>query len=568
MRTQAEVTLPLRVERDAPAPLPDQLVTQLRGLLAEGVLAPGDQLPSTRTLAAHLGVSRGTVVSAYDQLTAEGWFTGTPGSATRVNPRLDEVHPSSSRPAAERPGAGPVGGPQFRPSRGPDATEGRPGAPGPEREDAGGPVDALRGRAAAGAGQTRGSSRPDGAAHAWPPPEVPDVPGVWHARHGATPAARPRREPLSLRHPVIDLRPGQPMQSGVVGPAWRAAWRRAGDAPVDVPMPALGWPPLRAAIADHLRRMRALVREPEDVCVTAGGREGLALLLLATGARSVGVEDPGYPSLRRVLGRLGVEVRSLPADAHGLITGDLPRPAPDLVLVTPSHQYPLGGSLPIERRRQLLAWADATDTLLVEDDYDSELRYTSAPLPALTSLDAEGRVVLLGTFSKTLTPALGAGYLVLPPRLLDAVVAARLDLGSPVNLVTQRALADLLASGALRRHTQRMRHLYKRRRAQVVAALRGLDGVRVYPMDGGLHTVVEHGGDEASVIAAIAAAGVLVSPLSEYWAGGGSRRGLVFGFGGVPDAALAAGLDAIRAALGGGPTLGPDAAPPPCPTAG
>lgn len=459
MRTSREVTLPLRVDRESPDPLPSQLLDQLRSLLANGVLRPGDVLPSSRALASHLGVSRGTVVTAYDQLIAEGWFDGAPGRSTLVNPRLHEVHPDPAAPA----------------------------------------------------------------------PTTPRTP--------------------KTTNPTIDLRPGQPMQSGVVGPAWRAAWRRAADAPVDTPMPPLGWPPLRAAIADHLRRMRAVVRDPEHIAITAGGREGLALLLAATHARSVGVEDPGYPSLRRVLEGAGVAIRHLPADAHGLVTDALPADAPDLVVVTPSHQYPLGGSLPVDRRQQLLAWASERGVTLVEDDYDSELRYTSAPLPALTALDAAGRVALLGTFAKTLTPALATGFIVLPPRLLDAVAHVRTGLGQPVNLVTQRALADYLGSGALIRHTQRMRHLYRRRRAQVVRALRDLPDVRVYPMDGGLHAVVEHDRPEASVLDHLAQRGVMVSALSDYWAGGGRRRGLVFGFGGVPDADLAVGLDAIREAL-------------------
>ena len=465
MRTTREVTLPLRVDRSLPDALPAQLTGQLRAMLASGLLRPGDALPSTRALAAHLGVSRGTAVTAYDQLVAEGWLDGAPGRSTLVNPRLHEVHPDPS-PTREAP---------------------RPAAP---------------------------------------------------AAHG-----------------VIDLRPGQPMQSGVVGPAWRASWRRAADAPVAVSMPPLGWPPLRAAIAEHLRRMRAVAPDPDRIAVTAGGREGLALLLAATGARSVGVEDPGYPSLRRVLEGAGVALRPLPVDSHGLVTDALPADAPDLVVVTPSHQYPLGGSLPIDRRQQLLAWASERGVTIVEDDYDSELRYTSAPLPALTALDTTGAVVLLGTFAKTLTPALATGFVVVPPGLLEAVTRVRARLGQPVNLVTQRALADYLDSGALLRHTQRMRNLYRRRRAQVVRALKGLPGVEVYPMDGGLHAVVEHSQPEELVLERLYARGAVASALSGYWSGGeyragdGSRRGLVFGFGGVSDAELAAGLAAIRAAL-------------------
>jgi len=188
--------------------------------------------------------------------------------------------------------------------------------------------------------------------------------------------------------------------------------------------------------------------------------------------------------------------------------------------------------------------------VVVEDDYDSELRYTSQPLPALAALDdpADGRVVMLGTLSKTLAPALAIGYLALPQWLVAGIAETRRDLGQPVGLVPQRAVAHYLESGALRLHTQRMRNRYRRRRAQVLSALSGVDGLRVYPMDGGLHAVVETARPEAAVVATLRAAGVEVSPLSQYWTGTGTRPGIVFGFGAVDDEELARGLAAIAAA--------------------
>jgi len=293
--------------------------------------------------------------------------------------------------------------------------------------------------------------------------------------------------------------------------------------------------------------------ESDRVAVTAGGREGLGLLLYASGAKDVGVEDPGFPSLRRVLHRHHVGVRSLPTDDRGLVTSLLPETEPpDAVIVTPAHQYPLGGTLHIDRRLALLSWARRHGVLVIEDDYDSELRYASEPLPALASLDAD-RVALLGTFSKTLTPALATGFVVLPRRLVGAVESVRGDLGQPVSLVTQRAVAAYLASGALARHTQRMRRVYRRRRNQVVGALAGLPGVRVSPMDGGLHAVVQFDRDERPVINALRAQGLAVASLAEYWASEppGAQRGFVFGFGGVCDDDLAEGLFTIRATLGG-----------------
>jgi len=349
-------------------------------------------------------VSRGTVVSAYDQLLAEGYLLGRVGHGTVVNPALRELHP----PATGRASAG--------------------------RRDAG------------------------------PPPKL------------------------------IDLRPGQPWTADVVNTAWRAAWRRAAAHPL-APLPAAGLPELRTEIADHLRRMRGVRRAAEDVLVTAGARDGLGLLLGALGPGRVGVEDPGYPSLRRVPPRLGSTVMALPTDDAGLVCDDLPTgsDAPHVVVVTPSHQYPLGGSLPVARRQALLDWARSEPLVIVEDDYDSELRYTSAPLPALAALDDpdDGCVVTLGTFAKTLGPGLGVGFLLAPDRLVDELRRTRSDLGQPVSQVAQWALADYLASGELRRHTQRMRREYRRRRALVLEVLGDLPHARVKAMDGGLHAVVE-----------------------------------------------------------------------------
>jgi GntR family transcriptional regulator / MocR family aminotransferase len=460
MRTSAEVTLPLRLDRDGTTPLPGQLADQLRGLIGEAVLAPGDALPSTRTLATHLGVSRGTVVVAYDQLLAEGYVSAAAGRSTIVNPHLRQLHP-------QRP-------------------------------------------------------------------------------------PRPRHNPTRTPTPALDLRPGRPWPDEVVGPAWKAAWRQAASAPVGVATPALGLPELRTAWSEHLRRMRSVVRGPDQIAVTAGGREGLALLLLAVAGEQplrVGVENPGYPSLRRVPGRFDAEILPLPVDERGLRVDDLPTgtAAPDLLLVTPSHQYPLGGSLPVDRRQALLEWARRNRVIVVEDDYDSELRYTSAPLPAMASLDDpdDGNVVLLGTLSKMLTPDLAIGFLALPSRLVTDVEATRADLGQPVGLVAQRALAAYLDAGALRLHTQRMRNRYRRRRAQVVAALSDLPGTRFHPMDGGLHAVIETDRAEDEVVAGLAAAGVRVSPLSQYWSGSGTHPGIVFGFGAVSDTDLARSLPVI-----------------------
>jgi GntR family transcriptional regulator/MocR family aminotransferase len=374
--------------------------------------------------------------------------------------------------------------------------------------------------------------------------------------HPPSTARPPAQQPAPTRTRLIDLRPGQPWTADVVNAGWRSAWRRAAERPLTA-LPAAGLPELRAEIADHLRRMRGVRRAADHVLVTAGARDGLGLLLAMLGAgQTVGVEDPGYPSLRRVPPRLGSTVLPLATDDAGLVCDDLPTGsrAPDVVVVTPSHQYPLGGSLPIARRQALLDWARRERVVIVEDDYDSELRYTSAPLPALAALDDpdDGCVVTLGTFTKTLGPGLGVGFLLAPDRLVEELRRTRTDLGQPVSQVAQWAMADYLASGELRRHTQRMRREYRRRRALVLELLGDLPDARVKAMDGGLHAVVESKIPEADLISRVREGGVVVAGLADYWSrpapGAG---GIVLGYGGVPADELRTGLAVIaRAARG------------------
>ncbi|MBO1900857.1 PLP-dependent aminotransferase family protein [Leucobacter weissii] len=488
-RTAAE--LPVVLDRRGEESLPVQLAAALRAAIDGGALLPGEPVAASREQARRLGVARGVVVAAYEQLIAEGYLTAAHGRGTRVHPEL--------RTAS----AGPVGG--ARPASG------------------------------------RGAE----------PIAAPD-PGPASGAAGAAGSARGPAGPLT---------PGLPDISAVDTPAWRAAWRSAA-ARAHLRAPDLGDPALRSEIAEHMRRMRGTARPAEDIIVTAGTREGLGLLMTAlgtTGGRRlvIGVEDPGYPSLRRVAARHGAEIVALPVDVDGLDTGALPEGLLDAVIVTPSHQYPLGGSLPLARRRQLLEWAVRGGAVIVEDDYDSELRHAGSPLPALAALDdpVEGSVVLLGTFSKTVSQSLSAGFLLAPRRLRALVEPVRRDLGGPVPAVVQTALAAYLGSGELRRHTARMRRRYAARREAVVEKLLGVPGARVRTMSGGLHAVVQFGSSpetERQVLAASDAVGLGAVPLSAYWqqrTPGAMRYGLVIGTGGADDARFARALTALRAVL-------------------
>ncbi|WP_125100520.1 PLP-dependent aminotransferase family protein [Leucobacter chromiireducens] len=502
----ASGTFPVHLDRGAEAPLPVQIAAALREAIDAATLRPGEHIPATRELARRLGVARGVVVAAYEQLIAEGYLAATHGRGTMVNPAL-----------ARTEQAAPWGSEADRDRRAPEPPR-RAGATGDaEGAEAGTPLE-----------------------------------------HDAPPAP---------------LTPGQPITDTVVGPAWRSAWRQAA-ARVDAVPPALGDPALRTEIADHLRRMRATARAAGDVLVTAGTRDGLGLLLTALGATRgrelvVGVEDPGLPSLRGAAQRSGARIVALPADGEGLDTSRLPDGLLDVVIVTPSHQYPLGGSLPLPRRRALLAWARRTGVVVVEDDFDSELRYTGSALPTLAALDDpdRGSVVLLGTFSRTIAPGLSAGYLLAPAGLRSLIEPVRRELGGPVSGVVQAALAAYLASGELRRHTARMLRRYAARRDAVSDALAAAPGVRVRPMDGGLHAVLEFlprtgtrdadrdpaaPSREEAVLAAAHADGLGVQGLAGYWQRGErapGMTGLVLGMGGSDDAEFARALGRLRGIL-------------------
>ena len=268
---------------------------------------------------------------------------------------------------------------------------------------------------------------------------------------------------------------------------------------------------LREALTGYLRRSRGVSAAADQILVTRGVSAGLRLVasaLLQPGDR-VGVEEPGYQAARAVFSSRGAQLVPCRVDGDGLVVEELPGDL-RLVYTTPAHQYPLGGRLPVPRRQALAAWARATGALIVEDDYDGEFRYDVAPLPTLFGLDPDV-VIYLGTTSKTLTPALGAGWLVARRDLLPVLTAAAADLGERVSGPVQLAVTELLASGELERHVRRMRHEYARRRAVMVTVLGG----RLTGDTAGMHMVLELlPGTATAVAAAARERGVEVATLS------------------------------------------------------
>lgn len=342
----------------------------------------------------------------------------------------------------------------------------------------------------------------------------------------------PARESSSApRDPgFIELVTGIPWAAGIDPAMWRRAWRHAGtQAPSFFP-DLYGLPALRSELAHYLRRSRGLAVTPDDVLVTRGVSAGLTLLTaaLVRPGDKVGVEEPGYEGAREVLRRAGAEVVPCRVDGSGVIPDELPGDL-RLLYTTPAHQYPLGGRLPVARRQSLIAWARATGSVIVEDDYDGEFRYDVAPLPALYSMGPEV-VVYLGTTSKMLTPVFGVGWLVASPNLVTLLAQRRREVSDRVPEAAQHALLALLTSGDLERHIRRMRLEYARRRA----ALMPLPGLR--GDTAGMHVVLELPDRQpADKFAAEAASrGIGFSTVDRFFAGQPTINAVMLGYGATP----------------------------------
>src|SRR5262245_22344780 len=467
--------------------------------MTDGQLTAGERLPSTRALAATLGVSRTVVTGAYAQLFAEGWIEGRHGSGTYVA----------------------------------DGTSARDGAS--ASGDAGVPGGA--GRAGAGAGAGAAGARPG---RGWQPGErAGPSGGGWPPgeRTGPSGWTRPAG-PDTPGGPAIELRPGIPWTAGIDRAAWRRAWRAAGaEAPTAVTEPQ-GSAALRVALSGYLRRSRAVRCAPGQIMVTRGvaGSLGLIAAALLRPGDQVGMEEPGYPAARAVFAAHGARLIPCPVDADGLVTGALPAGL-RLIYTTPAHQYPLGGRLPVPRRQALIAWARSTGALIIEDDYDGEFRYDVGPLPALFGLDP-GVVVYLGTTTKILTPALRVGWLVAGQELVARLAEVAAGLGEWAGGPAQRAVLSLIGAGDLERHIRRMRHEYARRRAAMTGVLGGGAAGSLLGDEAGMHMVLRTDRDAEDFAGAAWQRGVAVATLARYFAGPVTANGLVLGYGGASGGAI------------------------------
>jgi len=372
-------------------------------------------------------------------------------------------------------------------------------------------------------------------------------------------AAAPPRGVEPWIVPPLDLRGGIPDASAFPRTEWAAAVRRAAQtasaAELGYP-PPLGLPVAREALADYLARARGVHASPARVAVGRGFGDLLAVTaraLHAGGARTVAVEEYGHQSHRDILSAAGLCIRPLTVDGDGAVIDELDA---DVVLLTPAHQFPTGVPLSPSRRAAVVDWARRAGGTIIEDDYDGEFRYDFRAIGALQALAPE-HVVYLGTASKSLAPAIGMGWAVVPDRMLESLAEARLPLGRGADPLTQRALADFIAGHHYDRHVRRQRAAYRARRESLADALADIPGARLGGLAAGLQCVVELPADvsEAEVVAATAREGVGLQGLASYLpAGRASRRGpaLVVGYGAPPEhlvgEAFAAIANAIRLA--------------------
>ncbi|KFI05674.1 PLP-dependent aminotransferase family protein [Massilia sp. BSC265] len=319
-------------------------------------------------------------------------------------------------------------------------------------------------------------------------------------------------------------------------------WRRA-DPRLLTYGDGAGYRPLREAIANHLRTARSVNCSPDQVIITTGTHQSIQLVSTLLGERgdAAWIEDPCYWGTRNVIRSSGLEPQAIPVDGEGMrLEEEAMRTPPRFIFVTPSHQYPLGPVMSLARRRLLLEYAARHQVWIIEDDYDSEFRYTGPPLASLQGLDQADRVIYLGTFSKTLFPGLRIGFMVVPAGLAPSFVRANSEMYRDGQGFLHAVLADFIQEGHFSSHVRRMRQLYAQRLRCLQGAIRhhlGGDAV-TSGGDAGLHLVLglDDGADDVRISEAAAAEQILTRPLSAYYADPGTaRKGLMLGYAAVPE---------------------------------
>jgi GntR family transcriptional regulator/MocR family aminotransferase len=439
------------LDRGGRLPLREQLERTLRDAIRDGRLGAAARLPSSRALSAQLGVSRGVVTAAYDQLVAEGYLETRQGAPVCVAASVRTQSPRSTAPSLQ---------PRF----------------------------------------------------------------------------------------AYDFSPGLPDLAGFPRDRWlrsvRSAWRETELDAIGYGDPR-GAPALRVALADYLGRVRGAAADPEHVIICTGFRQGLALTcrwLRGGGIERIALEEPGWHAHRLIVEEAGLEVLPIPVDADGIDVAALERSGADAVVVTPAHQFPTGAVLSAQRRAALIEWAERSDRLVIEDDYDAEL--CRARVGALQGL-APDRVLHIGSASKRLAPGMRLGWMLPPSWLSWSLISAKAIEDGGSEVAGQLALADFIARGELDRHLRRMRLRYADRREALAAAIRReLPEWRPPGPGDGLYMLVElpPATDEPALLAAAARQGVGLEGLSLHSYTGDCYPGLVLGYAHMAEPAIERGV--------------------------
>ena len=470
----------------------------VRADILSGALAPGMRLPSSRALAAEAGVSRNSVLAAYDQLAAEGYIEARRGSGTRVAAALPDEMPSPAKGAAAEAAA-----------------------------------EAAASKAASSAATKPRLS-------------------VYARRTSEAPGELPGMAPKPLRY---DFRYGVPPTDDFPFDLWRkiiAARLRRMARPDMQYAPPEGFGPLRGEIAAYLNRHRGVRCESDQIIVVSGSQQALDLTarMLLDPGDGVLIEEPHYLGARHVFLAAGARLIPAPVDGDGLDVTKAPPAAARtrLAYATPSHQFPGGAVMPLARRLDLLAWAGRRDAYIVEDDYDSEYRYGGKPVEAIQGLDRSGRVIYMGTFSKTVFPSLRVGYLVLPPELVGPFRRAKWLADRHTPLLEQQALADFIAGGHYERHLRRTRQRLSARRGALLEALQEFlgDSATLQGENAGLHLLLWLKGVSAEsldgLIERAAMEGVGIYSALPYYLEPPPRAGLIVGFAALGERDIRAGV--------------------------
>ncbi|MBX3082095.1 MAG: PLP-dependent aminotransferase family protein [Anaerolineae bacterium] len=481
----------LPLDRAQPTPLYLQLYEGVRRAIINRQLTPGSSLPSTRDIAALLDISRNTVVNAFQQLIAEGYLETREKSSTFVNRDLPETLLSAPKIS--------------------------------------------------------------GIAH--PSPEKPAL-----SKHGQMMAtAKAHQARKGNKHniftngvPALDLFPFD-IWTRLIARHYRYAPLSLFDETVS----PQGYLPLREALANHLRTARAVKCDAEQIIITSGSQQAffLAAAMLLDPGDKVWMEDPGCMGPRAAFISHRADLVTIPVDEEGLNieVGIELAPNARVAYVNPSRQYPLGVTLSLARRLKLLEWAARANAWIIEDDYDSEFRYSGRPLASLQGLDTTGRVIYIGTMSKIMFPALRIGYIIVPRELVAAFTAARGAMDKYPPMINQLALHEFMTEGHFNRHLRRMRAVYDERRGLCEDALNAELGglIQLGTSDAGMHICgyLPPHMDDFAVAEAAEQHGIEVLPLSEFYLGPTQQHGLILGYTGISPDYIRVGVQTLAKVL-------------------